>query len=243
MATAYLVDVVFQPVTAKAEARPALVRITHWIFTLSFFGLAISGFAIVLVHPHFYWGEAGNAGTPALFSLPVHPPVLFGLPERTIVGGLSGRGRHLHFQSAWFAMLSGLVYVIFGMLSQHFRNQLVPTADQLSWRSLRTAVRDHLSLRTLRAHQSYNLVQRLTYLFVIFMLFPLATLSGFAMSPSITSVFPSLSIAFGGQQSARTIHFFLSSLLCLFVVVHVLMICLTGFEKRMRSMMASKEER
>ena len=241
MATAYLVDVACQSTIAKTVSRPALVRITHWVFTLSFFGLAVSGFAIVLVHPHFYWGEAGNVGTPALFSLPVRPPILFGVPERSIVGALSGRGRHLHFQSAWFAILSGLVYVISGILSQHFRNQLVPKPDQLSWRSLRAAVKDHLNLRRLRAHQSYNLVQRLTYLFVIFMLFPLATLSGFAMSPSITSVFPSIAIAFGGQQSARTVHFLLSSLLCLFLVVHVLMICLTGFEKRVRSMIGSKE--
>ncbi len=90
----------------------ALVRITHWIFTLSFFGLVVSGVGIILAHPHFYWGETGSIGTPSLFDLP--------LP--TMLGGPSGWGRSLHFQSAWFAVLSGLLYAISGLFTQHFRN-------------------------------------------------------------------------------------------------------------------------
>jgi thiosulfate reductase cytochrome b subunit len=61
-------------------------------------------------------------------------------------------------------------------------------------------------------------------------------LSGFAMSPSITSVFPSIVIFFGGHQSARTIHFFLANLLFLFLIVHIVMIAISGFLRRMRSM-------
>jgi thiosulfate reductase cytochrome b subunit len=56
------------------------------------------------------------------------------------------------------------------------------------------------------------------------------------MSPSITSVFPSIVIFFGGHQSARTIHFLLANLLCLFLIVHVAMVCLAGFSRRMRAM-------
>jgi thiosulfate reductase cytochrome b subunit len=40
----------------------------------------------------------------------------------------------------------------------------------------------------------------------------------------------------GGQQSARTLHFFVSILLLLFLLVHVAMVALTGFRKRMRGM-------
>ena len=32
--------------------------------------------------------------------------------------------------------------------------------------------------------------------------------TGLAMSPAVTSVFPFIVTVFGGQQSARTIHFF-----------------------------------
>ena len=64
---------------------------------------------------------------------------------------------------------------------------------------------------------SYNVLQRLTYLLVIFVLFPLVIWTGLAMSPAVVSVFPSCRHRVGGQQSARTIHFFVSVLLVLFL--------------------------
>ena len=44
----------------------ALVRVTHWIHTLSFFALLVSGIAILIAHPRFYWGETGAVGSPRL---------------------------------------------------------------------------------------------------------------------------------------------------------------------------------
>ena len=76
---------------------------------------------------------------------------------------------------------------------------------------------------------SYNVLQRLTYLLVIFVLFPLIIWTGLAMSPAFASVFPGAVAVLGGQQSARTIHFFVTLFLVLFLVVHVAMICLAGF--------------
>jgi len=83
---------------------------------------------------------------------------------------------------------------------------------------------------------SYNVLQRLTYLLVIFVLFPMVIWTGLAMSPAIASAFPAAVAVLGGQQSARTIHFFVSILLALFLVVHVVMVCLTGFRNRVRAM-------
>lgn len=213
---------------AIAPDHSLLVRVTHWVFTLSFAGLVISGFGILLAHPHFYWGETGGIGSPTLFSLPF----------RTRQGGPSGWGRSMHFQSAWLAILTGLLYVISGILSQHFRNRMLPTGSMLGWHSLRGCVADHLRLR--HQSESYNLLQRISYLAVVFVLFPLTILSGLAMSPSITSVFPSIVIAFGGFESARTIHFFLANLLVLFVVVHVIMVVVAGFGPRMRAMITGR---
>ena len=83
---------------------------------------------------------------------------------------------------------------------------------------------------------SYNLLQRLTYLLVIFVLFPLVVWTGLAMSPAFASVFPVAIKVLRGRQSARTLHFFVSILLVLFLFAHVFMVCLAGFRKRVGAM-------
>jgi thiosulfate reductase cytochrome b subunit len=208
----------------------ALVRITHWIFTLSFFGLVVSGVGIILAHPHFYWGETGSIGTPSLFDLPL----------RTRIGGPSGWGRSMHFQSAWFAVLSGLLYAISGILTQHFRKQLLPRRKDLSWHSMRAAVLDHVRFKRPVETDSYNFLQRLSYLAVVFLFFPLIIITGLAMSPAITSVVPQMVTVFGGYETARTLHFFLANFLVLFLMVHVAMVILGGFKTRMLAMITGR---
>jgi thiosulfate reductase cytochrome b subunit len=83
---------------------------------------------------------------------------------------------------------------------------------------------------------SYNVLQRVTYLVVVFVLFPLVIVSGLAMSPAFNSVVPWCVNALGGRQSARTVHFLVSVSLVLFLAVHVLMVVLSGFATRMREM-------
>jgi thiosulfate reductase cytochrome b subunit len=83
---------------------------------------------------------------------------------------------------------------------------------------------------------SYNVLQKLAYLAVVFVLFPLTVWSGLAMSPAIVSVTPSVATLLGGQQSARTVHFFCTLLLVVFVLVHIGMVWLSGFGSRMRAM-------
>jgi len=94
----------------------------------------------------------------------------------------------------------------------------------------------HLQRPTEAEAQTYNVLQRISYLTVVFVLFPFMIFSGFAMSPAITSVFPVLVTVFGGHQTARTLHFFAANLLVLFVLVHIAMVILAGFTKRMRAM-------
>ena len=210
----------------------AVVRITHWINTVSFFGLLVSGVAILLAHPRFYWGEAGALGTPSVLDLP--------LPFMT--GGPSGWGRNLHFVSAWLCVLNGSLYVVSGILTQHFRKNLLPAKADLSWDSISQAISNRLRFKFSGVETSlaYNLLQRLTYLAVIFVLFPLIIWTGFAMSPAIVSVFPIFVTVLGGQQTARTLHFFASDLLVLFVVVHLAMVCLSGFKSRVGAMITGR---
>jgi thiosulfate reductase cytochrome b subunit len=56
------------------------------------------------------------------------------------------------------------------------------------------------------------------------------------MSPAFDSVVPAAVNVLGGRQSARTLHFFVSGFLLLFLIVHVAMVLLSGFRSRMRAM-------
>jgi DMSO/TMAO reductase YedYZ molybdopterin-dependent catalytic subunit len=47
------------------------VRICHWTAAVSILTLACTGFVILMAHPRLYWGEVGNALTPALLELPI----------------------------------------------------------------------------------------------------------------------------------------------------------------------------
>jgi thiosulfate reductase cytochrome b subunit len=205
----------------------AYVRLTHWIHTVSFFALVVSGIAILIAHPRLYWGETGALGAPSLLDLPL--PFTF---------GPSGWGRSLHFLSAWVAVFNGGVYLCSGLLLQHFRRHLWLSKRDLAWGRLRRVVADHVRLKRPGEQDalSYNVLQRLAYLSVVFGLFPLMIVTGLAMSPAITSVVPALVNGFGGQQSARTVHFFGATLLVFFLLVHISMVCLAGFGNRMRAM-------
>jgi len=210
---------------------PVAVRITHWIVTLGFFGLLVSGIAILLAHPRLYWGETGAVGTRSLLDLPM-PFVLV---------GQSGWGRSLHFLSAWVCVLSGVVYILSGLFTEHFRRNLLPVKATLAWRPFWRVVSTHLRLQFVaeRESRSYNVVQRLAYLTVVFVLFPSIVLTGLAMSPAVVSVVPMIVTVFGGHQSARTVHFFAANLLVVFLLVHVVMVSLSGFRNRVRVMIGS----
>jgi len=187
----------------------ALVRVTHWINTASFVALVISAFAILLAHPRLYWGESGGYGSPALIELP--------LPLNL---DQSGWGRNLHFLGAWVCVVNGIVYMISGMVSRHFKDALLSESGRSVGNSL----------------PPYSAPQRWSYVCVIFVLFPLMIATGLAMSPAVSSVFPIFVQLFGGQQSSRTMHFFAAVTLVLFLVVHVVMVYRNGFRMRMRAM-------
>jgi thiosulfate reductase cytochrome b subunit len=230
----------------EAIVRPrhsGLVRVTHWITTLAFLALLVTGIEILISHPRFYWGEAGNVNTPPLFKLPIPAsratvPTGYGyvLPDQ------NGWSRYLHFQSAWAAVLTGLVYAAFGFFTRHFQRDLLPARADLSPQAFSSVIARHLRFRPGSAEdaRSYNVLQRLTYLSVIFFLFPLVIWTGLAMSPGVTSAIPAVVTLLGGQQSARTIHFFVSLFLAIFLVVHVMVVGVAGFRSRMRAMISGR---
>jgi thiosulfate reductase cytochrome b subunit len=243
-----------QPATvARLNRHPIWMRISHWIITLSFFALVYSGVEILMVHPRLYWGNAGNDLTPALFELPisrnyhhngwdkakpffasVNSPVS---ASRTYdIFNKNGWGRSLHFLSAWVLVLTGLFYFLAGIFTGHFKQRLWPQKSELNSRLWATDFVSHFRKIPVVADGRYSLLQKYTYMGVIFLLFPLVIMTGFTMSPSITAAYPFLLKIFFGAQSARTIHFFVSFVLVLFLLVHVAMVARSGFNKQMRGM-------
>ena len=228
----------------KLEPRHSgLVRVTHWITSLCFFALLVSGIEIVISHPRFYWGETGNDLTKPLLQLPIPSSrKLVPTGYNYVLPDQNGWSRALHFEAAWIAVLAGLLYVISGLLTRHFRKNLVPSKADLSLRALLTSFRKRFRWERPSAAEahSYNGLQRLTYLFVVFVLFPLVIWSGLAMSLGFISAFPLSVTLLGGRQSARTIHFFVSLALVLFLLVHIVMVCLAGFWSRTAAMITGR---
>ena len=215
----------------EAPRRLLFVRITHWIMVLSVLGLLVSGIGILVSHPRLYWGETGNIGTESLVDIPI--PFIIG-PSIWM--------RPYHFLAAWVLAFAGLAYVIGSFASRHFWKDLLPAKADLRWSRILAVISGHLRWKRPSANEawSYNVVQRLTYLAVVFALFPAIIWTGLAMSFGVASVFPVMATALGGHQSARTLHFVFAGLLIFFVIVHIAMICLVGFWAHVRAMITGR---
>lgn len=243
--------------TVDSEQAPhkRWVKISHWIITLSFFALVFTGGEMTMVHPRFYWGEVGNDLTPALFELPVSRNYKHGGWEKSVpfsdaanapvsaartydIFNYNGWGRSLHFLAGWFLLVPGLIYFIAGIFTGHFRKHLWPKSKEFSLRSFRNDIINHLRMQIPSATNGphYGLLQKLSYVIVIFFLMPVIVMTGMTMSPAITAAYPFLLKIFFGAQSARTIHFFASTALVLFLIVHVVMVIKSGFKQQVRAM-------
>jgi len=235
------------------------VKGSHWIITLSFFALVFTGIEMTMVHPRFYWGEVGNDLTPALFELPISRNYKHGGWEKSIpfseevgapvsaartydIFNQNGWGRSLHFLAGWFLVATGLVYFLAGIFTGHFRKHLWPRAKDFSLQLFWKDVINHVRMKIPAATNGpqYGLLQKSSYVVVIFFLMPLIVMTGMTMSPAITAGYPFLLKIFFGAQSARTIHFITSAALVLFLIVHLIMIIKSGFNKQLRAMTTGK---
>src|SRR6266496_849277 len=148
--------------------------------------------------------------------------------------------RSWHFFFAWVLVLNGLAYIVWSIASRHLARDLAPDRNDL--RSIGQSIRDHLRFRhpTGEAAKRYNVLQKLTYLGVIFVLVPLVILMGLALSPWADTVWPGWVDVFGGRQSARTIHFIAAWLLVGFVLIHVFEVIISGPWNHLRSMITGR---
>jgi thiosulfate reductase cytochrome b subunit len=230
------------------------VRISHGIVTVSVLTLAFSGVVILMAHPRLYWGNAGNDLTPALLELPIsrnyqhggwdkRMPFFPGTAEQISASrtydifNQNGWGRSLHFLAACWLVLPGVGYLFAGIIGGHFRSHIWPRAGELMPRQLWRDAADHMRRPPSGTGGSqYGLLQKCAYSAVVFVAVPLMAMTGLAMAPAVTAAYPFLLRVFGGFQSARTIHFFTSAALLLFVLVHVVMVARSGFKRQIRAM-------
>ena len=148
--------------------------------------------------------------------------------------------RSWHFFFAWVLLINGVFYVLYSAATRHLSRDLAP--DRNDWRSIGRSLVDHLRFRhpTGEAAKRYNVLQKLAYLAVIFVLVPLVILMGIAMSPWMDTVLPGWVDFFGGRQSARTIHFIVAWLLVAFVLIHVFEVIISGLWNHLRSMITGR---
>jgi len=240
------------------------VRIGHWLNVVCLFILIMSGLQIFNAHPALYWGDRSDLDH-SLFSIrPMTTDngevrgvmnVLGHAFDTTGVLGYSNgsrrafpawatipsakwlaMGRQWHLFFAWVFVINGVLFAGYALVSRHVKKDLLPTGRDLG--TIPKTVKDHLVLRHPRGEEAkrYNVLQKLSYLGVIFGLAPLIVLTGLTMSPTIDTAFPWLLTIFGGRQAARTIHFIACFSFIGFIVIHVSQVILTGLFNNIRSM-------
>ena len=240
-------------------------RITHWCWAAALFFLLLSGLQIFNAHPTLYVGkqsgfEFDNEVLAIRSEMTTDGPVGFTRIlgtrfDTTGVLGLSGQeqrpsrrgfpawatipsyqdlgtGRVVHFFFAWVLVVTLVAWLVGSLVNGHLRRDLALRAGD--WRNLPRDIADHARLR-FHHGRDYNTLQKLAYGGVLFVVLPAIILTGLAMSPTMDAVVPFLADAFGGRQTARTIHFGMMLLLVGFFVIHILMILAAGPLNEVRS--------
>lgn len=149
-------------------------------------------------------------------------------------------GRLWHFFFAWIFVLNGLAFTAYAVVSGHLWRDLLPRLRELG--HIGREILDHALLRFPKgeAARRYNVLQKLSYLGVIFGLGPLVLLTGLTLSPTMDANWPWLLDLFGGRQSARTIHFICAFSFVAFFLVHIAMVVLSGPINNLRSMITGR---
>jgi thiosulfate reductase cytochrome b subunit len=231
------------PLVEKIYRHRLPVRISHWLNVPILIILIMSGLQIFNAHPALYWGDRSDRDQPLISIRPIQTDngemrgittVLGYKFDTTGVLGYSDGSRRAF--PAWLLVINGLFFAAYALISRHASRDLAPTGKDL--RGIGKAVKDHIVLRHPKGEEAkrYNVLQKLAYIVILFIVAPLIVLTGLTMSPTIDTAFPWLLTMFGGRQAARTIHFIACFTFVGFIVVHVVEVILTGFFNNIRSM-------
>ncbi len=214
-------------------------RIWHWINALTVFVMLMSGMMIFNAHPRLYWGQYGaNFDHPWLHFASRPFPGWATIPSTYNLAA----ARRWHLAFAWLLVAGLVLFLLVSLWNRHVQRDLAPTSDELAPKHVWHDVKEHAQLRfpTGDAALNYNILQKISYVSVIFFLLPLMLLSGLAMSPAMDAAWPWMLDLFGGRQSARSIHFLCAAGIGLFILVHLIMVALAGPINEIGSMITGR---
>jgi len=177
---------------------PLVVRITHWINAFAVLVLVLSGWRIYNADPLF----------------------AFRFPSELTLGGWLAGALQWHFAAMWLLALNGLAYLVYGIVSGHFRRKLLPISPRAVLHDVLAAFRGHLSHDDLSV---YNAAQRAAY-FALIVALVLLVLSGLAIWKPVQ--LQELAALMRGYEGARIVHFVCMAIVVLVVIVHVVMVAL-----------------
>jgi thiosulfate reductase cytochrome b subunit len=211
-------------------------RVWHWVNAVAIIVMLMSGMMISNAHPHLYWGHYGANLDASWFDPPRFPGWLT-IPSTYNLA----LARHWHLFFAWVFAFGFLIYLIVSLINRHLRDLHVE-AREIAPKHLIEEVVHHAKLQfpTGAAALKYNTLQKLTYIVVLFGLFPLVILTGLCLSPGLSPVTMWAIDLFGGRASARSIHFLAAGGIGLFIIVHLLLVVLAGPYNEIRSMITGK---
>jgi Ni/Fe-hydrogenase b-type cytochrome subunit len=208
-----------------------VTRIWHWINAVAIFVMLMSGFMISNAHPMLYWGQYGaNLDTPWL-KVPEFPGWMTIPSEYNLA-----LARHWHLAFAWVLAFGLLVFLLWSLINGHLRKDVALTRAEVAPKHLWEDIKKHARFDFHESEARYNPLQKIAYGSVLFVIIPLAIMTGLTLSPGMNAAWPWLLDLFGGRSTARSLHFIAATGIAIFIVVHLALVLLAGPVNEMRSM-------
>ncbi|MGH8024776.1 MAG: cytochrome b/b6 domain-containing protein, partial [Limisphaerales bacterium] len=243
-----------RPVGAP-QGFPGWLRATHYINFFFLILLIRSGLQILFDHPRLYWNIHCTPGSEWLRLTPVKAPFdphwtskddarrltgWIGLPGGRHTVGMA---RHWHFLSVLFWVGNGIVFICLLVTGNQWQ-RLVPTSWKIipdAWNIFVQYATFHMPVEP-NGFYHYNALQQLAYFCVVFVLAPLAILTGPSMSPALTNRFRWFPKLPGNRQIGRSLHFLVMLAFTLFLIAHVTLVIVTGVARNMNHIVMGTDD-
>ena len=197
------------PVRAAYE-HPFLVRLCHWINSVSLLVLIASGLQIFRAFPS--------------FGAKIPEADLVNIPKQLTLGGWLGGALQWHFTFIWIYMLTGALYIAYEIFSKNYRQVLFMPRDI---RGVWPMTRHYFFFgRKPELNEPYNPLQKLAYTSAI-LLGALSVLTGLVLYRP--AQFSFLAVLMGGFHYARIWHFAVMLGFLFFIGGHLVMVVLHGW--------------
>jgi len=193
-----------------AYEHPWAVRFCHWLNTVSLLVMAASGLQIFRAFPS--------------FGPKIPQRDLLNVPRSLTLGGWLGGALQWHMTFAWIYVATGVFYIAYQVLSRNYRQPLFVRKDLAGvW----PMIRHYFFLGRKPAQtEVYNPLQKMAYTSAV-LLGLLSVLTGIVLYNPVQ--FSLLAALMGGFHWARVWHFCILCALLLFVLGHLIMVILHGW--------------